>query len=242
MRVYGWMLAVVVAGLAGRADAQDDLPVVGASALPYNFRLPVYNPQPGGPDKAGLDTWVGPDAQDKGTKLLLLSFSASFCPPCIKELPYLQGLHERYRDFGLRVAVVSIDSKEEQQAAMAALVAKTKVTFPVLKDRFNIPARKWLGPQAQLPSVFLVKPDGSVQLVKRGYTDEVAEVLSAEVEAALGIKRGSLRTVVADATPAPAASAVQAAPAAEAPAKAPAKKSKRARRSSGTATAAPAQP
>lgn len=242
MRAYGWMLVAVVTGLAVPASAQDSLPVEGSSALPHNFRLPIYNPQPGGPTTVGLDTWVGPDATDKGTKLLLLSFSASYCPPCIKELPYLEGLHQRYKDFGLRVAVVSIDSKPEGQQAMAALVEKTKVTLPVLKDRFNIPARKWLGPQALLPSVFLVKPDGTVQLVKRGYTDEVAEVLSAEVEAALGIKRGSLRPVVADATPAPGTVAPAAAPT-TAPTKAPAKKSKRARRgTTGTATAAPAQP
>ena len=110
----------------------------------------------------GLDRYVGADATDKDAKVVLLSFMASFCAPCKKEMPYLQSLHERTRTSGLRVVSVSIDTEPDGQKIIDELIEKNKVTYPVLKDRFNLVARRWLGNQSPLPSVFLVSPDGTV--------------------------------------------------------------------------------
>ena len=68
------------------------------------------------------------------------------------------------------------------------MIEKNKVTFPVLKDRFNLVARRWLGTQSPLPSVFIVKPDGVVASVHRGYNDEASVLLDQEVKDALQLK------------------------------------------------------
>lgn len=170
--------------LAPAAFADGELAEVGKPA-PMFGRLPVYNPKEVGETAVGLDRYVGPEAADKKTKVVLVSFMASFCAPCKKELPYLEALHEKNRDRGLRVLSVSIDRDADGQKKIEELLAQNKVTFPVLKDRFNILARRWLGLQSPLPSVFLVKPDGTVSLAHRGYNDDASKLLSAEVEAAL---------------------------------------------------------
>lgn len=170
--------------LAPAAIADDELAEVGKPA-PMFGRLPVYNPKEVGETAVGLDRYVGPEAADKKTKVVLVSFMASFCAPCKKELPYLEALHEKNRDRGLRVLSISIDRDADGQKKIEELLAQNKVTFPVLKDRFNILARRWLGLQSPLPSVFLVKPDGTVSLAHRGYNDDASKLLSAEVEAAL---------------------------------------------------------
>ncbi len=136
----------------------------------------------------GIDRYVGQDPTDKKTKLLVVSFMASFCGPCKKEMPYLQSLHEKYKDQGLRVLMVAIDREEDGQKKVAELVATNKVTFPVLKDRFNIVARRWLGNQSPLPSLFMVRPDGTVKIVHRGYSDDASTILEKEVSAALAGK------------------------------------------------------
>jgi peroxiredoxin len=191
--------AVVVAVLSATAVDAEELATVDRPAP--TFRLPVYNAGPVGSTFVGLDRYVGPDATDKQTRVVLLSFMASFCKPCKKEMPYLQSLHERYRDFGLRVMMVSIDTEPEGQKVIEELIAQNKVTFPVLKDRFNLVARRWLGSQSPLPSVFMVRPDGTVSLVHRGYDEEASALLEREVEAALGIRRKTGQTP--GATPAP---------------------------------------
>jgi thiol-disulfide isomerase/thioredoxin len=116
---------------------------------------------------------------------------ASFCGPCKKEMPYLQSLHERYSDAGLRVVMVSIDTEPEGQKKIDDLIATNKVTFPVLKDRFNLAARRWLGSKTPLPSVFLIKPDGTISTVHRGYNEDASKVFMAAVEQAIGVKQGA---------------------------------------------------
>ena len=112
---------------------------------------------------------------------------ASFCGPCKKELPYLEALHQRYRGDGLRVLMISIDAEPEGQKKVDELIAQNKVTFPVLKDRFNIVARRWLGSQSPLPSLFVLRPDGTVSAVHRGYSEDGVELLKREVETALKV-------------------------------------------------------
>ena len=134
-------------------------------------------------------TYVGVEATDKKTKALLVSFMASFCGPCKKEMPYLQKLHEQHKENGLRVMMVAIDTETDGQKKVAELIAENKVTFPVAKDRFNIVARRWLGTKSPLPSLFMVRPDGTISAVHRGYSQDGAELLGKEVELALGLKK-----------------------------------------------------
>ena len=104
-------LSLMAAPVVALAD--DELAAVDRPAP--MFRLPVYNAKPVGQTVVGLDKYVGPDASEKDVKVVLLSFMASFCAPCKKEMPYLQFLHDRYKDFGLRVVSVSIDTEPEAQ-------------------------------------------------------------------------------------------------------------------------------
>lgn len=169
--------------LASPALAEEALPAAGKQAL--MFRLPTYNAKASGHSALGLDRFVGQGSADKDAKVVLLSFMASFCAPCKKELPYLQKLHETYGPKGLRVVLVSIDDKEEGQKIIEELIEKNKVTFPVLKDRFQLVARRWLGTQFPLPSVFMVKPSGEIATVHRGYSEEASTLLDQEIQTAL---------------------------------------------------------
>lgn len=198
----------------------EDLADVGRAAPA--FRLPVYNAEAVGASAVGLDRFVGPDAAEKDVKVVLLSFMASFCAPCKKEMPYLQSLHEHYREKGLRVVMVSIDTEAEGQKIIDELIALNQVTFPVLKDRFNLVARRWLGAKSPLPSVFLVGPDTTVMKVHRGYSEEVGTQLANEVETVLGVEPGAF----ASAMKAKQDPSVQPAGAEEAPEVAPAKATK----------------
>ncbi|MBX5482088.1 MAG: TlpA family protein disulfide reductase [Myxococcaceae bacterium] len=183
MNARTWVIAVMV--LSSVPALADELAETGKHAP--MFRLPVYNAKEVGATVVGLDRYVGSDAQDKQTRVVLLTFMASFCAPCKKEMPYLQSLYEKYSAKGLRIVSVSIDTEPEGQKQIDELIAKNHVTYPVLKDRFNLVARRWLGTRSPLPSVFLVKPDGTIASSHRGYSKDIAELLEGEVLAALGI-------------------------------------------------------
>lgn len=173
----------LVFSLVAAPALADDLAEVDKPAPA--FRLPVYNAKEFGQTSVALESFVGAEAADKKTKALLVSFMASFCGPCKKEMPYLQQLHEKHQAEGLRIMMVAIDTEPEGQKKVEELIALNKVTFPVAKDRFNIVARRWLGTKSPLPSLFMVRPDGTVLSVHRGYSQDGAELLAKEVEAAL---------------------------------------------------------
>jgi len=159
-----------------------------AAGLPAPaFSLRTLNPEAAGAAWVRLEKLVGPEAEDAGAKVVLLSFFASWCGPCKKELPFLAALDRAYRSKGLRVVSVDIDGDEAGIEAARKLVEGAGVVHPVGSDRFQILARRYLGEKAPLPSAFLVRRDGTVARVDRGYTEDASAFLTAAVRAELGL-------------------------------------------------------
>lgn len=179
-------LSLALAVPAGALAGDDGEVAVGMPAPPFSLR--TMNPEAAGATWIALDRFVGEEPEDPAARAVLLSFFASWCEPCRKEMPFLVQLDRMYRDVGLRVLSVNIDREEEGIQAARKMVAGASVTFPVLSDRFNFLARRYLGDQAPLPSVFIVKRDGTIARIERGYAEDAASFLLAEVQAVLGLE------------------------------------------------------
>lgn len=178
---------LVVAVLALPAAAPGDEEVAEGLPAP-SFSLRTLNPEVAGTSWIALDRYVGEEPEDPAARVVLISFFASWCEPCKKELPLLVQLDEMYRERGLRVLGVNIDREEPAIEAARKLVEAAKVRYPVLSDRFNFLARRYLGDQAPLPSVFLVRRDGTIARIERGYAKDASQFLLGEVRAALGLE------------------------------------------------------
>ena len=183
------LVLLVGAALSTQALAQAEEAVVGAAAPGFSGR--VINPEAAGLTWLSLQALAGPEPEDASSKVVLVSFFASWCAPCKKELPLLVDLDKRYRSLGLRVVGVSIDKEEAGIAAAKRMVNDHRAAYPVISDRFNFLARRYLGDQAPLPSVFLIRRDGTILSVERGYTKDASAFLRAQVEEALGVKRST---------------------------------------------------
>jgi thiol-disulfide isomerase/thioredoxin len=183
MRLLAWL---VLAALALPSAALEEEIAEGLPAPSFSLR--TLNPEEAGTGLVALDHYVGAEAEDPGARVVLISFFASWCEPCKKELPLLVQLDRMYRDQGLRVLGVNIDREEPAIAAARKLIADAKVSYPVLSDRFNFLARRYLGDQAPLPSIFIVRRDGTIARIERGYAKDASRFLMAEVRAALGIQ------------------------------------------------------
>ena len=106
-----FLLAVVAllgAGPAGAAkdhfDVGDDVPV---------FTLKAVNPDVAGAPYVSIDHFFGAEAKTP-KKAILLSFFATYCEPCKKELPYLASLQDAYSASGLQTMLVSIDKEADK--------------------------------------------------------------------------------------------------------------------------------
>jgi len=64
-------------------------------------------------------------------KVVVLNFWATWCPPCVAEMPSLERLHRALAPEGLAVVTVSTD---EDEAELRRFVSALALTLPVLRD------------------------------------------------------------------------------------------------------------
>jgi thiol-disulfide isomerase/thioredoxin len=147
------------------------------------FVLPVLGPFKEQEARFGPAKWTG--KVDAPKRLVLLSFFATYCEPCKKEMPELARLFDAYEAQGLGVMLVSIDKGDEQRDTVVALAEEYGVRFPVLHDRYQVVARRYEA--ERLPYMLLLDLDGVVKTVHIGYTEELKADLENEVRAGLGL-------------------------------------------------------
>ncbi|MEI9810680.1 MAG: TlpA disulfide reductase family protein [Bacteroidota bacterium] len=61
---------------------------------------------------------------------LIVNFWATFCLPCIEEIPYFQSMVKKYEKDSVQLLLVSLDLKDDYQK-IGPFVAKRKFTAPV---------------------------------------------------------------------------------------------------------------
>lgn len=111
-------------------------------------------------------------------KVRLLSFWATWCPPCREEIPTFKELQKTYGERGLAVVAVSMD--EEGSSVVGPFVREHEIDYLTLlgtgdlEDRFRI---------VGYPTTFLVGRDGKV--LERWVGLVPKSVLVKEIESAL---------------------------------------------------------
>jgi len=180
-----WLMSSVCAGLVlavgGEARAEKDRYEVGEE-IP-SFTLKAVNGEDLGETYISIDRYFGAGAKD-AKKALILSFFATYCEPCKREMPMLAALFDAYKAAGLQVVMVSIDKDADKIEVAKSLAKENGVKFPVLADRFNIVAKRYF--VSKLPNLYLVGGDGKVLLVNVGYNDDVSKKLVEETRKAVG--------------------------------------------------------
>jgi thiol-disulfide isomerase/thioredoxin len=129
-----------------------------------NFNLP----------SAAENTMV--DSKQFEGKVLLVTFFATWCPPCIQEIPTLIDLQNSYASKGFSVIGMSVD--EGGVPPLKRLIDRTGINYPVLMADNEV--ARGFGGVTGIPVSFLVNRQG--ELVKKylGYIEH--DVLKEEIQ------------------------------------------------------------
>lgn len=73
-------------------------------------------------------------------KVVLVNFWATWCPPCVEEIPSLQRLYKRLQPQGLEILAVDVGESVE---IMEAFLQDKPIDFPVLMDSDGEALRRW---------------------------------------------------------------------------------------------------
>ena len=67
-------------------------------------------------------------AKEWDGKVLLINFWATWCPPCVREIPAFVELHETYKDKGFEIIGIAIDNKQ----AVIDFIDPMGAEYPIL--------------------------------------------------------------------------------------------------------------
>lgn len=107
---------------------------------------------------------------------VVLNFWASWCPPCVSEMPFLQEIHEEYSEEGLMLLAINV---RESQSKVEEFVQSKNLSFPVLLDTEGEVSQQYS--IRYLPTTFFIDGDGIIQEKKIG-----PFISKAEIERELG--------------------------------------------------------
>ncbi len=97
---------------------------------------------------------------------VIVDFWATWCKPCIKGFPGLQELFEKYKDRGLSVVAVSVDSPKSR-SRVGPFIRSKKYSFEVLLDTQGRVAKKYNA--VTIPRAVLISPGGEIACATVGY-------------------------------------------------------------------------
>lgn len=119
------------------------------------------------------------DALKKGP--VLAAFFKISCPVCQFTFPFLQRMYESYGDSKMSFWGISQDNATDTQEFLHEFGVK----FPSLLDSDGYKVSKQYG-LTNVPSLFLIQPDGKIQTASVGFAKRDIETIAAEVAKVTG--------------------------------------------------------
>lgn len=135
--------------------------------------------------------WFAAELADGGTfemadlqgKVILINFWATWCGPCVGEMPAFESLYKDYAD-NSDVAIVAVDV-EEKKKTVDFFAETNGYTFPIAYDEDGKIGMQY--PTSGIPYTVIVGKDGYIRTIHLGARDSDTqyEIYKADIEAAL---------------------------------------------------------
>ena len=159
---------------------------VSSNATSVNRPPPSQNARAGDLPDFSLETLEGEPfrlSEHLGRKVIVLSFWATWCLPCLEELPHLSELYERKKAEGLMVVAISMD-EPTTQAEVAPTARRIGLMMPVVLDAEQEAIRLY-NQARNAPMTVVIDKQGRIVRTQSGYSPGDEEILEKEILALL---------------------------------------------------------
>ena len=115
------------------------------------------------------------DYRGKG---VVVNYWATWCPPCLEEIPELVHFHDTHKDTD--AVVLGINMEKKDKPSLVSFVDDNMMTYPVVPMTDDMPL---LGSIPGLPTTYLLDPTGKPAAVQVGQvTEEMIEAFMAKYD------------------------------------------------------------
>ena len=159
------MLKYLVSSYSGQLSIKAVGTIVGAVLLCLSLNIHAASKAPSftlkdlGGQNISLDQFKG--------EVVYVDFWATWCPPCRKSFPWMEQMHKRYKDLGLKIVAISLDGK---RGVIDKFLKDNPVSFMILQDPNGkiADAYKLKG----MPSSYLIDRKGNIRITHAGFRDK----------------------------------------------------------------------
>lgn len=101
-------------------------------------------------------------SRDLQGKFVVLNFWATWCAPCVAEMPALQRFYQHFKDKGVEVVAVNVDTAKKE-GDVRKFVAEKGLGFTILLDhQSGLPVRFGV---TGFPETLFISPDGKFRAI-----------------------------------------------------------------------------
>lgn len=110
--------------------------------------------------------------------IYVVNFWATWCAPCIKELPHFDRINSEYKNRKVKVILVSLDMKKQIESNLIPFIKRKKIESQVV-HLYAPDANEWIGKVSEswsgaLPATIIYSADER-QFYEQGFTYEDLE-------------------------------------------------------------------
>lgn len=102
------------------------------------------------------------DMRELKGKVLFINFWATWCPPCVAEMPDINNLYKKIKSDRIIFLMVSLNSEWEK---VKEFIKRNAYTFPVYRSTGALPS---VFSVKTIPTTFVISPDGKIVMIKKG--------------------------------------------------------------------------
>lgn len=103
-------------------------------------------------------------------KWVIVNYWATWCPPCVHEIPELAAFHEAHANKD--AVVLGINHEDGDIASVKKFVEGYLVGYPVLRSTERLSNKTPFGALKGLPTTYMITPEGELVAARTGIVDQ----------------------------------------------------------------------
>ena len=102
--------------------------------------------------------------------VVILDFWAIWCVPCLKSIPQMVQIQEKYKDKGLVVLGISLDDpKKLDDLSLLEFKKRRKINYRILRGTEQVTDKYFQGTRLEIPTLFIIDQDGKIVERHKGF-------------------------------------------------------------------------